>query len=277
MSEWLIVRQGDEPLIVSFPHTGSFIPKEIEQDLISPWLARKDMDWGIDQLYNFAEELGAALVRTTVSRTVIDVNRDPLGNSLYPGQATTALCPTTTFDGETLYREGAEPGEKEIARRRQLFFDPYHVALAQEVARLRRKHHSVVLYDAHSIRSVIPRLFNGILPNLNIGTDNGRTAGIGLVREIEACCGRSKFSYVTNGRFRGGWTTRHYGDPARGIHAVQMEIACRTYIDEPERVNSDNWPPRSFREPRADEARAILKDILVSCISFGRKLAHDSL
>jgi N-formylglutamate deformylase len=277
MSEWLIVRQGDEPLVVSFPHTGSFIPKEIEQNLISPWLSRKDTDWGIDQLYNFAEELGATLVRTTVSRTVVDVNRDPLGNSLYPGQATTALCPTTTFDGEALYREGAEPSGKEIARRQQLFFDPYHAALTREITRLRRKYASIVLYDAHSIRSVIPRLFNGILPNLNIGTDDGRTADTGLIREIEACCGRSQFSHVTNGRFRGGWTTRHYGDPARGIHAVQMEIACRTYIDEPERVNSDNWPPMSFHEPRADEARAVLKDILVSCVNYTRKPSHDSL
>ena len=177
MSDWLDIRRGDAPLILSFPHTGTFIPPEIEQDLTSPWLARKDTDWGIDKLYDFAAALGATLVRTAISRTVIDVNRDPLGTSLYPGHATTALCPVTTFDGEALYREGAEPGVEEIARRRQLFFDPYHAALSQEIARLRRKHHRIILYDAHSIRSVVPRLFDGTLPNLNIGTDDGRTAG----------------------------------------------------------------------------------------------------
>lgn len=277
MNDWLSVRHGEEPLIVSFPHTGTFIPDEIEQTLISPWLARKDTDWNIDQLYDFATELGATLIRTAVSRTVIDVNRDPLGTSLYPGHATTALCPTTTFDGEALYREGVEPCAEEIARRRKLFFDPYHAALNQEIARLRRKHRRIVLYDAHSIRSVIPRLFSGTLPELNIGTDNGRTAGEGLVREIEACCGRTKFSHVTNGRFRGGWTTRHYGDPVRGIHAVQMELACRTYIDEPACVTSNNWPPAVIHEARSDEVRALLKDILVSCANYARKASHESL
>ncbi len=277
MSDWLSVHHGEEPLIVSFPHTGTFIPEEIEQDLISPWLARKDTDWNIDRLYDFATELGATLIRTAVSRTVIDVNRDPFGTSLYPGHATTALCPTTTFDGEALYRQGAEPCAKEIVRRRQLFFDPYHAALSQEIARLRGKHHRIVLYDAHSIRSIIPRLFTGTLPNLNIGTDNGRTAGKDLIRDIEACCGRSIFSHVTNGRFRGGWTTRHYGDPARGIHAIQMELACRTYMDEPASVTSSNWPSALNHEARADEVRALLKDILVSCVNHARKVSHESL
>jgi N-formylglutamate deformylase len=275
MSAWLDVQRGEEPLIVSFPHTGTFIPEELEQGLISPWLARKDTDWDIDRLYNFAAELGATVVRTAISRTVIDVNRDPLGTSLYPGCAMTGLCPTTTFDGEALYRDGAKPGAEEIARRRQFFFDPYHAALSQEIARLRRKHHRIVLYDAHSIRSTIPRLFSGTLPNLNIGTDNDRTAGKGLVRDIEARCGTSKFSHVANGRFRGGWTTRHYGNPTGGIHAIQMELACRTYMDEPSYVTSNNWPP-AFHEARANEIRALLKDILVSCANYARKVSHES-
>src|SRR5579871_1894931 len=232
MSAWLSVRRGEAPLIVSLPHTGTFIPPEIEKDLASPWLARKDTDWGVDKLYNFAADLGATLVRTAVSRTVIDVNRDPLGASLYPGQATTALCPTTSFDGEALYREGLEPSGREIARRRQLYFDPYHSALRQEISRLRRMHAQIVLYDAHAIRSTIPRLFNGTLPNLNIGTDNGRTAAAALVRGIETHCVKSNFTFVTDGRFRGGWTTRHYGDPAHGIHTIQMELACRSYMEE---------------------------------------------
>jgi formiminoglutamase len=181
-----------------------------------------------------------------------------------------------TFDGEALYREGAMPCAEEIVRRRQFFFDPYHAALIREIARLRRKYHRIVLYDAHSIRSAIPRLFGGTLPHLNIGTDNGRTAGKDLVRDVEACCGRSKFSHVTNGRFRGGWTTRHYGDPANGIHAIQMELACRTYMDEPPYVTSNNWPS-AFDEARADDARALVKDILVSCANYARRVSHESL
>ena len=271
MSEWLSVRRGEAPLIISFPHTGTFIPPELEQEMNSPWLARKDTDWGVDRLYNFAADLGATLVRTAISRTVIDVNRDPSGAPLYPGQATTALCPTTTFDGERLYREGLEPRQEEIARRRQVFFEPYHKALNDEIGRLRRMHHSIVLYDAHAIRSVIPRLFNGTLPNLNIGTDNGRTAGKGLVRDIEAKCGKSKFSFVTDGRFRGGWTTRHYGDPVGGVHAVQMELACRSYMEEPARISKDNWPPALIQEAQAHELRALLKDILADCISYAGK------
>ena len=271
MSEWLSVRRGEAPLIISFPHTGTFIPPEIERDLVSPWLARKDTDWGVDRLYNFAAELGATLIRTAVSRTVIDVNRDPLGASLYPGQVTTALCPTTTFDGEALYRDGLEPRAEEITRRRQFFFDPYHTALSQEIGRLRRIHPRIVLYDAHAIRSAIPHLFSGTLPNLNIGTDDGRTAAKELVHAIEVSCGKSDFSYVVNGRFRGGWTTRHYGDPAHGIHAVQMELACRSYMEEPARVTSNNWPPVLIREAQADELRALLKNILMSCIHYAGK------
>lgn len=277
MSEWLFVRQGNAPLILSFPHTGTFIPPEIEQGLVSPWLARKDTDWGVDRLYDFAAALDASLIRTAVSRTVIDVNRDPLGISLYPGQATTALCPTMTFDGEALYREGSAPGAEEIARRRTMFFDPYHAALGREIARLRAMHHRVVLYDAHAIRSVIPRLFGGTLPNLNIGTDGGRTASEELVRAIESHCDRTNFSFVTNGRFRGGWTTRHYGDPARGVHAVQMEIACRSYMDEPAHVSSNNWPAAFARETQLDLLRALLKDILSSCISYAGKFSHEPL
>lgn len=276
MSDWLSVRRGEAPLIIAFPHTGTIIPPEIGKNLVSPWLARKDSDWGVDRLYAFAEKLDATFVRTANSRTVIDVNRDPSGVSLYPGQATTALCPLTTFDGETLYREGLEPDAEEVTRRRQLFFDPYHDALKAEIARLRRIHPLIIAYDAHAIRSEIPRLFSGTLPNLNIGTDDGRTASEDLVRGIEACCADSKFSHVSNGRFRGGWTTRHYGDPARGVHAVQMELACRSYMDEPEQVNDSNWPP-AFSDARAAELRLVLTDILASCIAYAGKCHHEPL
>ena len=164
MKDWLTVHRGDAPLLVSFPHTGTDLPGNFKDRLVSPWLARKDADWWIDRLYDFAASLGATTIHTRISRTVIDVNRDPSGHSLYPGQATTELCPTTTFDGEPLYRVGSELQPAEIPQRREQFFDPYHRALEQEIGRLRAKHPKIVIYDCHSIRSVIPRLFDGELP-----------------------------------------------------------------------------------------------------------------
>jgi len=268
--DWLQIHRGDAPLIVSFPHTGTDIPTDIDERLVSPWLGRKDADWWVDQLYDFARGLGVTMVRTCVSRTVIDVNRDPSGASLYPGQSTTELCPTTTFDGEALYLEGP-PDADEIAARRAEFFVPYHRALADQIARLRRLHSKVVLYDAHSIRSVVPRLFDGELPNFNIGTNGGLTCDPALTASIEAVCGGSGFSRVTNGRFKGGWTTRHYGDPAGGVHAIQMELACRGYMDEPlEPPHHGNWPTQ-YDPERAAAMRSALIRILTACIDFAAK------
>src|SRR5208282_5376747 len=170
--DWLIVKRGPAPLIVSIPHAGASLA-ELEQDFADPWLARKDADWRLEELYDFVELLGATVVRTRLSRSIIDVNRDPSGASLYPGQATTELCPTTTFDGEPLYRPGEAPEAQEIADRRRVYFEPYHAALAAEIARLRAAHPRVALYDAHSIRSRIPRLFDGELPVFNLGTNSG--------------------------------------------------------------------------------------------------------
>ncbi len=264
----LHIRRGQAPLIVSFPHAGTQIPDAIEQRLVSPWLARKDTDWWVRRLYEFAEALDATMIATDISRTVIDANRDPSGASLYPGQATTGLCPLTSFDGEPLYQAGLEPDEDQIAERRRLFFHPYHEALVCEIARLRLRHGNVVLYDAHSIRSGIPRLFDGVLPHFNLGTDNGRTCAPELTASLEEICARSGLTWVTNGRFRGGWTTRHYGNPSAGIHAVQMELACRTYMDEPsDAATPANWPT-DFDARRAAKARAVLTDILKACIHF---------
>src|ERR1700754_3656691 len=158
MLDWLDIDRGDAPLIVSFPHTGTDIPARIHERLTSAWLGRKDADWWIHLLYNFAYDLGATTVRTSISRTVIDVNRDPSGASLYPGQTTTELCPTTTFDGEALYKPGQAPTAKEIASRRATYFEPYPEAIVTEIARLRAHYPLIVLYDCHSIRSKIPRL-----------------------------------------------------------------------------------------------------------------------
>ena len=269
--DWLTVRQGSAPLIVSMPHTGVDIPPEIEAGLTSPWLARKDTDWWIDRLYAFAADLDATIVRTAISRTVIDVNRDPSGASLYPGATTTELCPTTTFDGEPLYPPGAAPDADEIARRRALYFEPYHQTLSGEIARLRGGHGHVVLYDAHSIRSRVPRLFDGDLSQFNIGTNSDATCDPALTGAVAAICAASGLSHVANGRFKGGYITRRYGDPAGGVDAIQMELACRGYTADPiEPPTPETWPA-PFDPAFAAPLAAVLKQILAACLIHSRK------
>jgi formiminoglutamase len=268
--EWLTVRRGEAPLVISLPHTGIGIPPAIEARLVSPVLARRDADWWIDRLYAFAAELDATIVHTSVSRTVIDVNRDPSGISLYPGQATTELVPTTTFDGEPLWRPGEEPGKGEISLRRKDYFDPYHDALSDEIARLRMRHDRVVLYDCHSIRSVIPRLFEGLLPVFNIGTNGGAACDPALERAVLSVCLASGQPTVLNGRFKGGHITRHHGRPANGVHAVQMELACRAYMVEPIEDFCDAIWPTPWDPAYAAPVRATLRQALEACLTFAR-------
>ncbi|GLR67269.1 N-formylglutamate deformylase [Acidocella aquatica] len=261
---FISIRQGSAPLILSIPHAGTEIPESLLPSLVSPWLARKDADWWLPELYAFAEALDATVVRTRISRTVIDVNRDPSGVSLYPGQATTGLCPTETFDGEPLYVDGHAPNEAEILLRRVKYFDPYHEALAAEITRLRRLHHAIVLYDCHSIRSEIPRLFQGVLPNFNIGTNDDKACDAAITDRVAAICeADERFSRVVNGRFKGGYITRHYGDPEEGINALQMELACRGYMEEPAAPTPENWPSPFNPAPPILQ---ILKTILESFI-----------
>ncbi|QDX25582.1 N-formylglutamate deformylase [Sphingomonas suaedae] len=262
----IVTVRNDGPLIVSIPHAGLEIPEDIAPALISPARARHDADLYVDQLYAFAFKLGATLIRTTTSRTVIDVNRDPSGQTLYPGQFTTGLCPRVTFDGDPLYHPGQEPDETEIARRRAAWFDPYHAALTAEIDRLRDLHPAIVLYEAHSIRSVVPKLFDGRLPEFNIGTNSGQSCAPELAHSIAAICAEQQRSHVIDGRFKGGWTTRNYGEPDKGVHAIQMELAMRTYLTE---VPAADWPPR-YDDLHAAQAQATLRPILSAAIDFAR-------
>lgn len=265
MTDWLSVTRGDAPLIVSIPHAGTEIPANIADRLISVPRARHDADLYVDRLYAFAADMGATIVGTAISRTAIDTNRDPSGVSLYPGQATTGLCPTETFDGDPLYKPGAEPDDAETAARRAAWFDPYHAAIAAEVARLRAAHGRIVLYEAHSIRSLVPRLFEDELPQFNIGTNGGASCDVALTAAIEEICDASGKTRVTNGRFKGGWTTRHYGVPENGVHAVQMELAMRGYLDE-----GADWPP-PWEPGLARPIQTILQQVLSACISFAKE------
>lgn len=255
MTDWLHVDRSDGALLLTFPHGGTDLPTPYDRGLVSRDLAVKECDWHIVRLYEGLAN--ATRIWTDVSRTVIDVNRDPSGASLYPGQATTELCPTTTFDGEPLYLAETTI---DVPARRADYFDAYHAAIEAEIARLRGRHSEIVLFDCHSIRGVVPRLFDGELPELNVGTDGGTTCAPELeAAVVAACAGRS---HVLNGRFRGGWTVRHYGDPGDGVHAIQLEIAQRAYLDE--------GTPHVWQQDVADRLRPDLARILQACTDFAK-------
>lgn len=267
MTVWLHIHRGAEPLIVAFPHTGTELPPAFADDFVSPWLARRDADWHIEKLYDFAAALGATTIRTAISRSIIDVNRDPSGASLYPGMATTELCPTTTFDGEPLYESG-QPDDDAIEARKRAFHEPYHHALIAEITRLRALHGRVVLYDAHAIRSRIPRLFEGELPHFNIGSNSGAACAPALADAVERVCSDAEgFTTIRDGRFKGGYTTRFHGRPSEGVHAIQMELAFRGFVDEPSAINEQNWPP-AYDAARAASMRAVLANVLHACLAF---------
>jgi N-formylglutamate deformylase len=264
--DWLQVERGAAPLVVSIPHGGTDL-LSFEDRFADVWLARKDADWWLEELYDFLGALGATVVKTRLSRSIIDVNRDPSGASLYPDQATTELVPTTTFDGEPLCKAGEAPSGAEIDDRRRRYFEPYHAVLRAEIARLRERFARVSLFDAHSIRSRIPRLFDGELPMFNLGTNSGASCDPKLREALSAVLAASGGSYVVDGRFRGGWITRAYGEPNAGVQALQMELACRAYMHEPERPTTENWPA-PLDPKRANATRATLWRVLETILAW---------
>lgn len=246
--------RGDGPLLLTQPHGGLEIPEPIAARLNATGLARADTDWHIGRLYD-GLAAKATVVSTPLHRYVIDANRDPADRPLYPGQNSTGLCPTTTFDGDAIYRDGQAPQAAEIRQRQRLYHQPYHDAVNEEIERIRQRHGYVILYDCHSIRSRIPYLFDGRLPDFNIGTNDGSSCDAAIeTAVVVACEAAAGYCSVLNGRFKGGWTTRHYGAPVRGIHAVQMELAQRCYMAE--------TAPWEYDGDKAKRLRAILADIL---------------
>lgn len=229
------LQQGRVPLLISLPHVGTEIPPTIAERLVPRALASEDTDWHLERLYGpLAEALGASLIVPRYSRYVIDLNRPPDDRPLYPGAAGgTGLVPTRFFTSESLYREGAEPDAAEVAQRRAAYWQPYHDALAAELARLRAAHGRALLFDGHSIRSELPWLFDGRLPALNLGTADGAACAPAIKQRLGALlAGQQRYSHVVDGRFKGGYITRHYGQPASGVHAVQLEMCQRCYMDE---------------------------------------------
>jgi len=250
------VHRGDSPVVLGLPHTGTSVRQDILEQLNDGGRTLADTDWHVHELYDGLLD-SVTTVRTSIHRYVIDANRDPRGVSLYPGANTTTLCPTTDFNGAPIYRDGQEPDDAEIVRRRALFHVPYHAALQAELERVRGNHGHAVLYDCHSIRSRIPFLFEGKLPDFSIGTYDGATCDpIIETAVVKLCEGADGYSTILNGRFKGGWTTRHYGRPAEGLHAIQMELAQSSYMQES--------PPWIYCEDKATRLRLHLETILAS-------------
>ena len=250
----LEVHEGVSPVILTFPHGGVHIAENLMRRLNPVGLQLADTDWHIHRLYDGLLDQ-ATTVRATFHRYVIDANRAPDGHSLYPGQNTTELCPLTDFNGQNIWQDGQAPGAAEVAERRHSCHAPYHKALADQIDRIKNRHGVALIYDCHSIRSRIPHLFEGPLPDFNIGTNDGASCASSIESTVlSQCRNATGFTHVLNGRFKGGWTTRHYGNPAQGIHVVQMELAQLTYMMES--------PPWTLDRPKADAVREHLKIIL---------------
>jgi len=254
-------RAGRRPLLISMPHVGTHIPPALRPRMTEAALQVPDTDWHLEQLYDFADALGASVLVATHSRYVVDLNRPPDNANLYPGQDTTGLCPLDTFDKEALYRRPEDaPGEAEITARRDAIWAPYHAQLRAELQRLKAQFGRAALWDAHSIRSVVPRFFEGQLPDLNLGTGNGTSCDAGLADQLLRLAQASGYSAVLNGRFKGGHITRHYGQPEQGIHAVQLEMAQITYMDEA--------LPFDYRPLRAARVQPVLRQLLEAVLAF---------
>jgi len=253
---------GQTPLLISVPHAGTFVPARILDGMTKQARMLPDTDWYVDHLYDFARDLGASLVVATHSRYVIDVNRPPDDRPLYPGADNTGLCPTTLFDRTPIYVAGQEPDETEIARRLNAVWQPYHDRLAESLRHAVERYGIALLYEAHTIRSRVPRFFQGRLPDLNLGTADGESAAHELEARMFAVCHSARsYTSVLNGRFKGGYITRHYGRPVDNVHVVQLELSQQTYMEEE--------PPFRFDETRANRIRTVLRELVGVMLDWG--------
>ncbi len=250
--------RGTSPLFVSLPHDGTLLPDDIAARMTPSARRVPDTDWHVSRLYAFARELGASVIVPHYSRYVVDLNRPPDDTSLYPGQNTTGLCPIVQFSGASVYLEGQEPTHDEVLTRVARFWHPYHGALAGEIARIKAVHGRAVLWEGHSIRSVVPWLFEGRLPDFNLGTANAASCSADLQRKLVAVLEAQRdYSFVVNGRFKGGHITRNYGKPAAGVDAIQLELAQLNYMDE------DSF---EYDEEKAAQLQKFIRALLEGCL-----------
>ncbi|MGH8813568.1 MAG: N-formylglutamate deformylase [Advenella sp.] len=262
-------RQGTVPLLISMPHVGTHIPAKIAERMTEQARLVSDTDWHLQILYDFAEELGASVLAATHSRYVIDLNRPPDGSSLYPGQSVTGLCPVDTFDDMPIYLPGQAPDKAETFARRNAIWHPYHEALAGELVRMKAQHGIAALWDAHSIRSVLPRFFEGKLPDLNLGTNKGSSCNEHMAQEIYDIAKSAKqggYTAVLNGRFTGGYITRQYGCPTQNIHAIQLEMTQSSYMQE--------TPPFNYVPRIAADVQPYLRRMLESMLGSTNAFKH---
>lgn len=270
MSAAFHFKQGNLPLLISMPHVGTEIPEHILSQLNPIAQVKADTDWHLPSLYNMLDELGASCIHARYSRYVIDLNRPSDDMNLYPGQDTTGLCPVDTFSKEPLYKNAQGPNAAEVQTRIQQYWQPYHQQLQAELQRMRDQHGIAILWDAHSIASQVPRFFEGLLPDLNFGTADQKSCDQGLQAALNEVMhsNSSPFTYIFNGRFKGGHITRHYGQPAQNIHAVQLEMSQCVYMNE--------QPPFAYREDLATQVQALLKLLLQTCLSWAAKSAKTA-
>jgi len=260
MNELFQLHEGNSPLLINVPHAGTYVPPNISARMTPDANALPDTDWRVPELYPFADEVGATLLVATHSRYVVDLNRSIDGKPLYAGQYETAVCPLETFTGEPLYAEGAEPSTKEIDVRIEKYWQPYHCEIHALLNRLRQRFGFALLWDAHSIRTRVPRLFDGALPDLNFGTASGRSCAPELAARLLEVAAASPYSAVLDGRFKGGFITRHYGRPRHNIHAVQMELTRQIYM-------SDD-PPYTLHPADAQRLSQTLRELIDAMLTF---------
>jgi N-formylglutamate deformylase len=256
-------KAGNAPMLLSMPHVGTDIPDEVAAHMAPCALAKADTDWHLAELYAFADRLGISTLAARWSRYVIDLNRPPENTNLYPGLDTTGLCPVDTFGRESLYQAGRAPDQDEVQRRLERYWQPYHKQLRAELARLLALHGRVVLWEAHSIASRVPRFFEGRLPDLNFGTAEGKSCDPGLEHAVVGVArAQERFSIAVNGRFKGGHITRFYGQPREGVHAIQLEMCQCLYMDEA--------PPFAFQAEVAAGVQPLLNDMLEAALDWVR-------
>jgi len=257
--------RGTAPLLVSVPHVGTAIPDDLVPGLVPRARALEDTDWHLAEVYDFAREFGASVLVPRLSRYAIDLNRPPENAPMYPGANNTELVPTRFFNGDPLYREGRVPDEAEIERRRETYWRPYHDALERELRRLVALHGRAILWDGHSIQAEVPWLFDGRLPDLNLGTAGGASCAPALRADLtDVLAAQSSFSHVTDGRFKGGYITRRYGRPHDNVHAVQLEMALSTYMDE----RYAAFPVAPVDPMRLAHLRPVLRSLLQATLDW---------
>jgi len=256
--ESYLFEPGRVPLIISIPHMGLAVPEDLHTKMTPVGRELADTDWHLDRLYEFGKEMGASFLMARYSRYVVDLNRPPNDETLYPGQTKTGLFPQFTFRGEPIYTDSTEPSEQEREQRLANYWHPYHDQLTAEIGRLKAEHGQVLVWEAHSIASVLPRLFEGRLADLNVGTNAGSSAAPEVLSAIQGSLTGCRYTYAINGRFKGGYNTRHFGDPAHGVHTVQLEMCQSTYMREE--------APFEYRPALADQIKPVVKAMMQAAL-----------